>query len=537
MAKILMTLNSFLAKGEFANEEFDAFLADAGSCDRYELKERFDVEGRLYVKRPIEATPKWCAFIGDAAEINTENIKNKSNSAVLLVKVEGQVYAFAFGYGRFMLDLAKFEPDFGLKAALNTLRADSLRSVDMFTLDDQAVQKRAQAVRESQIAVFGVDVSKDVLRAVTGTPMSGVPFRTITGGDSIFSFSMEIEFSDIERIAKLLFRYYNQQNYLTHFHWVDNIKRVKNTASLDRLNAELVEVVRQKDAVRLNLMIPEIMSWDEIIGFSYTRDKKEIHPILDSSDYLSKVNNDSLSLDSIKSDRIYIHHHTTEEKNFSIYKCIYFEKVEGDITFIFYSGQWYEINSDFCSRINTTLARIPICNLPFPQVYTWDDGGKKKVEAEGDYNIRAARANGYHLLDKKLVKSNTTTSAIELCDLFSDEKHLVHAKHSKGGSSSLSHLFAQGKVSAEVMLGDRLFRKEARKVLRNVHANLPDHLPLDGFKSSDYEVVFLVLGEPSNRVIARLPFFSKVNLSNTFENLSQRGFKVSVCGVGVMPKP
>ena len=103
------------------------------------------------------------------------------------------------------------------------------------------------------------------------------------------------------------------------------------------------------------------------------------------------------------------------------------------------------------------------------------------------------RTLGCHLLDKRLVKCSKTTSPIELCDLLTTAKQLVHVKHRKGGSAGLSHLFAQGSVSAEVMLGDRAFRKEARKVLRRVHRTARDIVPIDGLKSTDYEVVFLIL--------------------------------------------
>ncbi|WP_406708317.1 DUF6119 family protein [Vibrio gangliei] len=40
-----------------------------------------------------------------------------------------------------------------------------------------------------------------------------------------------------------------------------------------------------------------------------------------------------------------------------------------------------------------------------------------------------------------------------------------------------------------------------------------------------------------DRLKSILPFFSKVNLTKTYENLSQRGFKVSIAGVGKVKKP
>jgi uncharacterized protein (TIGR04141 family) len=115
-------------------------------------------------------------------------------------------------------------------------------------------------------------------------------------------------------------------------------------------------------------------------------------------------------------------------------------------------------------------------------------------------------------------------------------KQLVHVKHRKGGSAGLSHLFAQGGVAAEIMLGDKAFRKKARTVLRGVNPAARDLVPLDTLRSTDYEIVFLILGEGSATLKQNLPFFSKVNLSKAFENLTQRGFRVSIAGAPTAPR-
>ena len=81
------------------------------------------------------------------------------------------------------------------------------------------------------------------------------------------------------------------------------------------------------------------------------------------------------------------------------------------------------------------------------------------------------------------------------------------------------------------MLSDQEFRKSARDVLeKNFGAKAMDLIPIDNIKSSEYEIVLLMLGANSKTVLKDLPFFSKVNLINTFSSLRQRGYKVSVAG-------
>ena len=182
--------------------------------------------------------------------------------------------------------------------------------------------------------------------------------------------------------------------------------------------------------------------------------------------------------------------------------------------------------------LNRSLDRISISGLDFPKVNEYLEGTELKIETEGDYNTRVSKNYPYYLLDKKTIKSRISTTAIELCDLLTSDKKFIHVKHKKGGSAGLSHLFAQGYVSAEAMLSDREFRKKTREVLRRVSNNLSDVVPLDNFNSRNYEIVYLILGDENNVVKGKLPFFSKINLCKAYDNLTQRGFTVTICGVG-----
>ncbi|WP_427111581.1 TIGR04141 family sporadically distributed protein [Proteus mirabilis] len=74
--------------------------------------------------------------------------------------------------------------------------------------------------------------------------------------------------------------------------------------------------------------------------------------------------------------------------------------------------------------------------------------------------------------------------------------------------------------------------KKTREVLRRVSNNLSDVVPLDNFNSRNYEIVYLILGDENNVVKGKLPFFSKINLCKAYDNLTQRGFTVTICGVG-----
>ncbi len=535
MAKGYRRLNLFMAKPLVDGQTFAKLLADAPTVS-YPLAADLDIDGVLFVKQSAEKRPGWGAVLDEATGVNVEGLANRSSSAVLLLRVDGDIFAFTFGYGRYLLEQSLFVQDFGLRTALNTLDEKSLRSVDLHTLEDQPVQKKSQAARDSEVGVFGIDILRDVLRAVTGVPKQGIDLEHISGGDAAFSFGIEMEVADLPELTRRIKGYYANEDYKKSFSWVDNVRKIKDETLIDQLNLKLIKAVADRDP-SLMITLPEIGAWDKILGFSFTRGKGSVRPVIDAADYIDNIHDlGALTVEGLKRDKLFVHDVDGEITEHSVYRCIYFEIIDGDKTKIVFDGKWYEVDGSFIGRITETLKLIPVSPLPFPAVEVWQEGGKEKIESEGDYNSRAAEAHGYFLMDKQLVKTNRTTSAIELCDLLTPAKQLVHVKHRKGGSAGLSHLFAQGGVAAEIMLGDKEFRKKARTVLRRVDAAAGDLVPLGNIKSADYEIVFLILGEDSATLKQNLPFFSKVNLSKTFENLSQRGFRISVAGVATTPR-
>lgn len=538
-----MHLNAFLVQDQYKGLAAKELIHNINEVKSYTLDKNHDLDGMLFVKLPTEKKPVWAKFAEDVVSNALSELENKSSSAVLIIKIPQATFAFVFGYGRHLLNSEYFVQDFGIKTALNTLDHLFLRGIDTVTLDDQAVQKKAQSSGYTSSDTFGIDISKDILRAVTGRPKSGVAFSNISGGGATFSFSMDMHVSDLKEISKHLINYYYNTSYKDNFAWVDNIRKIVESSEIDKLDQKLIAEIK-KQVPAITISVPELVDWDSIYGFSFTRSKQNIKPVLGLDNYLQNLDTTSLKIDTLKKDKLFVFDMNDIEESYSIYKCIYYElsNTPQDTISILFSGQWYEIDNSFLKRINTTLEQIKISTLSFPDIYIWKEMVKQKekerIESEGDYNVRVTSNNpSFYLLDKQLIKADRTTTPIELCDLLTKDSQFVHVKHRKGGSAGLSHLFAQGNVSAELLLGDRIFRKVARRKLKSINNGLEAVVPLHKFKSSDAEIVFLILGEGSATLKNNLPFFSKVNLSRVFENLSQKGFNVSIAGVDKISKP
>ena len=298
-------LNLFMAKQSAVQKPFSELLASGSDVQSYSLAQRFEFDGMLYVKRTREKRPRWSEVLDSIAGTEVTEIGNKSSSAVLFLRAAGNLYAFTFGYGRYLVNTLHFVQDFGLKTALNTLNHESLRSVDIHTLEDQPVQKKSQATRESDASVFGIDISRDVLRAVTGSPKPGINFKNISGGDAMYSFGLNLNVSELPDLAAQIAEYYANDDYKAGFAWVDNVRRIKEKSSIDKLDSQLLEAVANKED-GLVVTLPEIEKWDSILGFSFTRTKRKLSPIIQTDVYLSNIDSEKLSIESIKCDRLYI---------------------------------------------------------------------------------------------------------------------------------------------------------------------------------------------------------------------------------------
>lgn len=526
----IISLRACMVKEDYINEDFNFFISEEVEVQKYKVEGIENVDSIVWIKKTVEKRPQWARIIDELTGKHVDELRSISSSAAVFLRVpEKGLIIFLFGYGRFLINQSYIQADFGIKTALNCLDHSTLRSIDSLSLDEQPIQKRIQTSRETTINAFGLDVSRDILRSVTGTPRSGVKFQSIAGSDSFLGFSKSIELKELSSVAEELVDFYNEDVYKENFEWIDNIKRIKKDEVLEILNQKLFTQICNNDSENIYLTIPEIISWDKIYGYSFTRLKNEIHPTINIKDYYKTIK-DEYNFEIYKRDKVFLIDHQNQNTSYPIYKCIYTELEESDKKYIYFNGEWFEIDKDFVTRINIAISKIKISEIIFPSVKKTNKiiDGRNKVflENEGDYNQRACKELGFHCLDKKLIKTKMASSSIEICDMLSSNKKVIHVKSNKGGSSSLSHLFSQGFISAETLLSDREFRKSARKKLKEISSDL-DLIPLDSYKSSDYEIIFLIMGADSN-IKEKLPFFSKVNFHRIFKELSQRGYSISL---------
>jgi uncharacterized protein (TIGR04141 family) len=278
----------------------------------------------------------------------------------------------------------------------------------------------------------------------------------------------------------------------------------------------------------MHLAQPEAESLADINHYTYSSDGPE-HVDLDIDEMVAErvEANAELTVDRLRSDYVHVsygHQAGHDLAKWRLYDCIVFETEDNDgNVFMLASGDWHKASPDFIAEIKEQLATLDQSDLDLPPATVG--------ETEPAYNPRAAVHLGCTCADAKPVKLEGLT-AIELCDLLTQDRQLVHVKR-KTRSASLSHLFNQGLVSSELLVQHRPFREGSRSKVAEIDPGKEGVIPLDGFDPTAFEVVYAVIAKDGTVLPDDLPLFSKITLAETSRRLQDIGYGVSVAAIPV----
>ena len=153
------------------------------------------------------------------------------------------------------------------------------------------------------------------------------------------------------------------------------------------------------------------------------------------------------------------------------------------------------------------------------------------IKQEAPYLAHAAAQSAdFAVLDQHFARYGRNGSKIEICDIFTMDRQLIHAKRKIHKAMGYSHLFVQGRNSGEAFVRDESFREQARNHLNVIAKKFGSKIPKDRPKSEQFEVVFAPMGkpDPNARFVETLPFLSQVTLMLATEDLRSLGLKVSI---------
>lgn len=514
----MRALKIFLLKEGARNDPLEIFS---------ELVEEIDIPeiGKLYYKPSFTKPAPWLDLFGvHVPSEKARDFMNSSSRAALVVHVAGRLFVLAFGYGRYLLKDGICDQRFGIKTTLNLIESNSLRSIDKTTLGSVPLHSREQLSRSGTPHDFGINFDEDIVRAVTGKSKDATLGAIVSGSD-VLAISVKCELDDLLGLLKNYLEYSQKTDYKKDFSWIDKVHELTDKAVIEKLNAELVGNIKKEKTDHVWLAVPGVIDWIGIGGFRYTN--KDVEPLrddLDLDEFLSTVRDKNfIDIDFLHQRRVkfFRSDNGAVPVEWSVFRCLYAEiNLDGE-KYILTDQNWYQISKDFVDEVEQSCNAIPACSISFPDYTLATHGAAGSNEGELGYNKEIVNAdNGSRtLLDRRLVTIKGLTP-VEFCDVYTNAKQLIHVKR-YGGSSSLSHLFQQGAVSAELFASESRFRQEVNSLLP--HSERVDVNTID---PRSYEVAFLIVNKSDKEF--RLPFFSKVTLQSVARRLRGYGYKVSV---------
>jgi uncharacterized protein (TIGR04141 family) len=310
-------------------------------------------------------------------------------------------------------------------------------------------------------------------------------------------------------------------DYRAVFPWIDNIAEIHDKRLATKLDEAVVTALRS-GSPKVWLGLPQVVEWKDIAGFVYRRGKSASVCDELSLELYSLENGSVTDMTLTRLDADVIRCVSTQDGSdlwrWTVRKCLVGEVEFNGETFVISEGHWFRVDRDFLQKIDSDVAAIP---RRYAGVLPKFNG-----TTEGEYNIRTARRSkgAFHLLDTDLVQF-APRGSVEICDLYDRDRVFVHIKR-YGGSSVLSHLFAQGAVSAELFYFEPTFRKA---VWEKLPAPYQWGDPIPQPTRDQFGVCFGVICRPGKGL--DLPVFSKVNLRKEARHLTQLGFEVWIAEI------
>ncbi|NSY37551.1 DUF6119 family protein [Leisingera sp. ANG59] len=479
--------------------------------------------GRFYYAATPSNPPTWVSsFFG--VSLADVDLKNRSSKGVWFTEQEFEgetrIFALPFGYGHSMIDKSKCVDDFGLKVVLNVVNRKSIRKIGKRTLASDPKNTVEQLSKIGAISDFGIDIEQDLVEEITGQPKEAVQDifgKNLVTGKVAFSISMKLDVEDIHDFLRSCKEFYEKDDYKDDFEFIDQVREIKSSANLnDRLIAKLKDDT--VEGVQVWMAIPEIIEWENVSGFSFGKKSGDLLDDISLPEFKNSLTQEQLeniTIDVLKRKRVAAIKATSDEEfnSWSVFQCLYCEITEADRTVILTNGKWYEIARDFVALVNQSYDEIMAASEDTTLLEAIHG------EHENVYNERLAESlPNAIMMDRRNIRYGGGSSAVEFCDVFdADSNAFIHVKNYYG-SSALSHLFAQGRVSGELFLNDRGFREKV-KAEEGTHPFDENVSPV----ATDYSIVFGIISESENDL--NLPFFSKVNLKNEKRQLRAFGFR------------
>ena len=507
---------------------------DVATASQYDQPD-FGDGATLYVFPGRGRPPSWLAGAREVFD-GVPDLQNQSHAAVITFQEGDNLFALSYGHGWLYLDDDRFEGDFGLRATVNFLSDEKLKSLERSNVGI-AMRDVTQSARHSGLRDFGMDDALEVIRKISGTSEGDGFVAKATGARSL-KIVVEQNLRDVPGLAREAFDLSRSDRYLTtSFRVIDFLQPVTDAETEADLNDLLVMEIRG-EVREFELSIPQFTSDDvSYVKFQGCGGRSTFSGV-SLLTYLRLLGDraEELSIDTLKSHRVLAYDNEFESPvgNWTVFRSLVGSLASGGIRYALNEGEWYQLDTQFK---DSAEQHYNDCELDFDQqlpavVRTCEGRGasvRYAMEPEGSYNERAAEVSNYVCLDRELVQiEGAAGPGVELCDLLDIEgKRFIHVKKGGRNSGVLSHLFRQGAASANLFKASERIRDQLVEIVRvKCGEGAAQRLIQQIAGGGRWTVEYRVIDTPRRDGRFDIPFFSKLSLKD-------EGFRIRAMGMDV----
>lgn len=501
-----------------------------------------DVPALLVTVNDVRDEAEWCPEIRRTTGCDVTEPSWRS-SAVLVLAVDGQVYAIGFDQGfRLIPDRLK-DMNFGLTFALRAIDPNAVFGMTSKVLGEGRTDITMIA-GGAPVSRLGVKEYLRIVRKVAGEIHGVALTRTRLGNDTLVrvdgGFGLQLPLgiearnlvADIREVARVCRE--NPPHRALEF--IEHVRPVRDEATIEELDRVLDEVLGDPasglvtEAVPYNRLdeIAEARNYRVRLSKSEWRHSDEF-----DLDYVLKrlgTHRPGHRVPALRDAEVALFRHASDRISADLATDPLIRWLEANVSigsrqFHLTDNQWYEIGERYLPEIVNTVTRV-IRSKASVELPEW-----APEDEEGDYNANAPHRcpeAGYVCLDKKNVRNPLKSrDMLEVCDLLAADGTMVMVKQASA-SNALSHLFHQGLVAVQMLLESAEVRERFASKVYDVSGRV---IPKD-FKPK--RVVFAILLKQGVEITPDTLFaFSQVALAQTVKLLEEWGVDVEVVGINM----
>lgn len=433
-----------------------------------------------FEKTSTKVNPKWLDFVNQKIEPESSRIvfssTSKNPNGIIFIKIKGKVFAATFGKSAASyINLKNFEPDFGIKTAMNMCGNQEIRQTKSRSHSITTTHIDRQVSSPSDTLAFGMKES-EILRYISAH-LERDRKITLQGKENLTLKVLGKEKFSWEKLVNYceeFLEFYQSDDYKSLFPNYLNFIRA-DEKQIEKLDEILVGEINKKSKEKLQLAIPEFIQEDKY-SFSYSaHDKKEncIYSYLHIEQVFELFVKPTIDIKTLRNRNVYAYSHEESKvlgyKYWQLYDCLVFEAKLGKDTFILSEGNWLKVEEDFYDAIENfienEITEVSV-DKSMHNIDISDKAKKQNLESIFNSEIVKLKKESRILFDKSKLKIGLGKKDKEFCDILeipdgSGNINIINVKKNSD-AASINYLFTQSKFYTESFLSDQTFLDEIR---------------------------------------------------------------------------